>query len=62
LVETSGTDAHLAGFLHEAGADGVRIGDALQAMRRGVAADGPGRRDLTIGIHLLGDPTLRLRR
>lgn len=66
LVETSGTDAYLAGFLRDAGTsgarDGVRIGDALQAMRRGVAADGPGRRDLTIGIHLLGDPTLLLRR
>jgi hypothetical protein len=67
LVETSGTDAYLAGFLRDAGAvggarDGMRLGDALQAMRRGVASDGPGRRDLSIGIHLLGDPTLRLRR
>ena len=61
LVETASTDEYLAGFLRDAG-DGARIGDALQAMRREVASGGVGRRDLSIGIHLLGDPTLRLRR
>jgi len=61
LVETANTDAHLALFLRDAGG-GAQLGDALQAMRRAVAADGVERRDLTLGIHLLGDPTLRLRR
>jgi len=39
-----------------------RLGDAIDSMRRASAAVGEGRRDLTYGINLLGDPTLKLRR
>jgi hypothetical protein len=61
LVDTEQQDAFMHAFV-AAAANGATLGDALNAARRDFGSGHAQRRDLTVGINLLGDPTLKLRR
>ncbi len=62
LVGTTQHEIFVQQFLARAADGTARLGDAIDGARRDFAQIYPARRDLILGVNLLGDPTLKLKR
>jgi hypothetical protein len=61
LVQTQQQDEFMRVMLEQAAVGSERLGDALNTARREFGTRFAERRDMFVGINLLGDPTLKLR-